>query len=397
MKSRLRKVPSFGGSACGLRSLRTCLLCLALALVATSLSAAGQVVSVPTSLGRALRPGDVIELDVWNEPELRVEVPVEAEGDVTLPLVGPVRAGGLTPAELKEAVEGKLRDGYLVDPQVTIRVVERRSTMVYVLGAVRKPGVFPLEEGATLLEILALCGGATEDASDAIIIVRRGAQATARETSAPSEGGAPTQEQAAPQSAQRLTVSRSLLLTGELEGNVALRDGDVVLFPPSRESREQVYVLGDVERRGSHALDEGVTLAQLLASLGLNPGDEKATVSLMRFAGGQVQTQTFTVRGVLQGTEGQDLSPRNGDIYVVEQAREAYYVIGQVQAPGAFRFQEGLTVQEAIIMAGWITARGNLKNVSVMRKAGTEWKTEEAELSDPVRPGDVVKVEERWF
>jgi len=392
-----REVAPFGRPAYRPRWVRTCLLCFALALTATWLGATAQVVSVPTSQARALRPGDVIELDVWNEPELAVKGTVGAEGNVTIPLVGPVRAAGLTLPELKEAVEGKLRDGYLVDPQVTIRVVERRSTIVYVLGAVRKPGVFPLEEGSTLLEMLALCGGAAENASDAIIIVRRGVQAPVQQAPAPSEGAATADEQAAPQGPQRITVSRSLLLTGELERNVTLRDGDIALFPPSRESREQVYVLGDVERRGSYPLEEGMTLAQLLASLGLHPEDEKATVSLMRFADGQVATQTFTVRGVLQATEGQDLDPRNGDIYVVEQARELYYVVGQVQAPGAFRFQEGLTVQEAIIMAGWITSRGNLKNVSVMRKAGAAWKTEEVELSEAVRPGDVIKVEERWF
>ncbi len=328
--------------------------------------------------------GDVLELTVWNEPGLAAKSQVGEDGIVVFPLIGPVHAAGLSVSGLKEAVEKQYADGYLVDPQVSITVVQRTSHNVFVLGAVRSPGVYPLQERTTLLELFARCGGATDNASETIVIMRHA-------------GGEEGPHALNPEPTERIEVNRSGLLSGELEENIVLRSRDIVLFPSSRKLSGEVYVLGDVDKKGPYALSENMPLVRLLASVGLSPSNEKCTVTLSRFESGRLRGRTFCARDVFQGKVGMDVSLKDGDILTVEQVTEIYYVIGQVQAPGAFRLRQGLTVREAIIMAGWKTSRGNLRKIKVTRSDGEEWKTQSVELTDLVQPGDVIHVEERWF
>ena len=348
---------------------------------------------VPEVLGA----GDVVQVDVWDEAGLSVRAEISQEGTVVLPLTGTLQAGGRTRLDLENAIKAAYADGYLVDPQLSVTVVVRRSSNVYVLGAARKPGSYPLVGRTTLLELLAQCGGAAENASEDILIIRRGGEG-------PGEAGSETEQAAtggpelgAAERSFGLRVNHSQLLMGDLSGNVVLRDRDTVLFPPSRQSREQVYMLGDVDRRGTYALEEGMTLAHLLASAGLNPQNEKCTVTVARFGSGGMQSWAFNGQNVLLGKEGSDFTLNDGDILTVSQVMDVYYVIGQVRSGGTFRFQPGLTVREAVIIAGWVTSRGNMKNIEVMRRKGSEWEVRPAELTDEVRPDDIIDVKERWF
>ncbi len=186
-------------------------------------------------------------------------------------------------------------------------------------------------------------------------------------------------------------------MSGDFTNNVLLADGDIILFPSSRQTTERVYVLGDIETRGAYPLQEGMTLMTLVASLGLNPEDENSTVTIFRFSSSEMQRVVLGVKEILQAERGTDFSLQDGDMLNIERPLETYYVIGKVAAGGTFRCQEGLTVREAIVRAGWVTPRGNLNKINVMRKIGTEWITEPVQLKDEVLPGDVIKVEERWF
>jgi len=347
--------------------------------------------------------GDVVKLSVWNEPQLTVQTEVSAEGTVMFPLIGAVKAAGLTVSELEEVVAQEYSDGYLVDPHVIVRIVQRRSRNVYVLGAAKRPGVYPLRDNATLLELLAECGGCAENGSNTIVIVR--SNPAEDEAKGPGVVGDSVHQKDAGERdkttdrrlTQRIQVDRLRLLSGDLTANVALRERDIILFPPAQQTGQEVYVLGDVATRGAFPLQEALTLMRLVASLGLNPEDENTKVTVLRFNSGAMQRKTFGVKQILHGGEGADFDLRDGDILNIEQPRETYYVIGQVGAPGAFRYRKGLTVREAIIMAGWITPRGNLKKINVMRKTGAQWINVPVQLQDDVLPGDVIKVEERWF
>lgn len=116
---------------------------------------------------------DVLDVKVVSAPEMDRQVRVASNGDVSLPLVGAVHASGLTPHELENVVETLLRhDNQLRNPQVSVFVHEIQSHPVSVVGAVQKPGVLQIGEPKSLLEILSLTGGLTDDAGDTVIIVR---------------------------------------------------------------------------------------------------------------------------------------------------------------------------------------------------------------------------------
>jgi polysaccharide export outer membrane protein len=109
-----------------------------------------------------LRPADVIAVNVFREPDISLDsAQVGADGEVAIPLVGPVRAQGLTTAELAALIRGKLAGGYLLDPRVAVNVVQYNSNRVTVEGAVKKPGVFSFIPGTRLSAAVALAEGPT--------------------------------------------------------------------------------------------------------------------------------------------------------------------------------------------------------------------------------------------
>jgi polysaccharide export outer membrane protein len=148
---------------------------------------------------------------------------------------------------------------------------------------------------------------------------------------------------------------------------------------------------------GAFPLSEDLTLARLLASIGLGPRDRKATLTVIRYSETNVERWQFNVADVVLGKEGRDFTLQAGDVYSVDTESEVYYVVGEVNGPGAFVYQKDLTVREAIILAGWVTRRGNLNKISVMRKVGREWQEQDIGLAEKLLPGDVIKVPERWF
>lgn len=104
-------------------------------------------------------PSDLIEISVFQVPDLSKTVRVSAQGALTLPLVGRVEAGGLTAQELEALIAKKLSESYLQDPQVSVFIKEYISQRVTVEGSVNKPGVFPISGRTTLLQAIAMAGG----------------------------------------------------------------------------------------------------------------------------------------------------------------------------------------------------------------------------------------------
>lgn len=102
---------------------------------------------------------DLIELSVFQAPELSRTVRVNSRGLISLPLIGAVEAGGLSAQELEVAIAAKLAAGYLRDPQVSVFIKEFVSQRVTIEGAVKKTGVYPLKSSTTLLQALALAEG----------------------------------------------------------------------------------------------------------------------------------------------------------------------------------------------------------------------------------------------
>lgn len=117
-------------------------------------------------------PQDVLDVDVWKEPELTRQVPVRPDGKISLPLLNDVQAAGLTPTKLADEISDGLKK-YITDPQVTVIVSAINSQRVYILGEVTRAGAYPLLPGMTVLQALSSAGGFTEFANSKKIYVLR--------------------------------------------------------------------------------------------------------------------------------------------------------------------------------------------------------------------------------
>ena len=105
-------------------------------------------------------PEDVIDINVWKEPDMTRTVPVRPDGKISLPLINDVQAAGSTPQQLASTVTEKLRK-FLTEPQVTVIVTQINSQRVFVVGEVLRAGAFPLIPGMTVLQALSSAGGFT--------------------------------------------------------------------------------------------------------------------------------------------------------------------------------------------------------------------------------------------
>jgi len=119
-------------------------------------------------------PQDLIEVTVFQVPELSRVVRVNSGGQISLPLIGAMQAGGLTIQELEVAIAKKLEAKFLQNPQVTAFVKEYTSQRVTVEGAVKKPGIFPLSGRTTLLQAIAMAEGLDQLANlQGVVIFRQ--------------------------------------------------------------------------------------------------------------------------------------------------------------------------------------------------------------------------------
>jgi polysaccharide export outer membrane protein len=126
-------------------------------------------------------PSDLLEVSVFQVPELSRTVRVNGRGELTLPLIGQIRAGGLTGQQLEERIAQKLKAAYLQDPQVSVFIKEFVSQRVTVSGSVTKPGVFPVSGRTTLMQAITMAGGLAKLANEGNIKLIRVGQSGTRD------------------------------------------------------------------------------------------------------------------------------------------------------------------------------------------------------------------------
>ncbi|NMQ20645.1 polysaccharide export protein [Candidatus Competibacter phosphatis] len=123
-------------------------------------------------------PQDLLKIEVFGVEDLNRSVRVNSRGQIALPLVGLVQAGGLTGEQLAADIAARLAKDYLQNPQVTIFIEEFTSQRTAVVGAVKTPGVYPLKGRTTLMQVVASAGGTTSVASGTAMVLRPGPDGT---------------------------------------------------------------------------------------------------------------------------------------------------------------------------------------------------------------------------
>jgi polysaccharide export outer membrane protein len=197
---RLRLLPLIWGLAAWALTLGSC----AREAVTTKVMADTKTPPAAYTIGK----DDVVEIIVWREPQLSGKVRVVGDGTITIPLVGPVPAEGLTCDQLQADLTKRLGQ-YTQNPNVTVRVAVPNSQVFYILGEVGKPGSYPLRSDEVLSQALAQAGGFTVFADQgAIRIVRR-----------------------IPDKNIVMTVNYRQVAHGDLAADVPLQAGDTITVP----------------------------------------------------------------------------------------------------------------------------------------------------------------------
>ena len=120
-----------------------------------------------------LGPGDVLLVSVWKDQELTREVMVRPDGKISFPLAGEIKAQGQTIAQLQKEMAERIQV-YVPDTPVTVMLQQLRSTKVFVVGKVTKPGMFIMQGKMTVLQALSMAGGLTRFADkDGIHVIRK--------------------------------------------------------------------------------------------------------------------------------------------------------------------------------------------------------------------------------
>jgi polysaccharide biosynthesis/export protein len=156
-----------------------------------------------------VKPGDLLSISVWKEPDLQKPALVRPDGSFSFPLVGEVDAKGKTVADLNKAMSLKLAK-YISDPVVTVSISEVKGNKVYVLGQVNKPGEFIVNPRVDVMQALSMAGGTTPFAAlGDITVLRR-----------------------TPTGKQSLPFRYNDIIRGKrLDQNIDLQSGDVVVVP----------------------------------------------------------------------------------------------------------------------------------------------------------------------
>lgn len=141
--------------------------------VAASLPPPDQTTAAVDLTNYRIGPLDQIRVEVFGAAELTREGEVDAAGNFSLPLVGSVTAGGLTPRQLSESIASQLKGRYLKNPQVSVNILKARGQTFTVDGSVRQPGVYPIVGRMSLQQAVATARGADETANLGNVVVFR--------------------------------------------------------------------------------------------------------------------------------------------------------------------------------------------------------------------------------
>lgn len=265
-----------------------CVLNAPMAWAQTSPSAAGTRATAEPAAEYRLGSGDGIRVTVYQNPDLTIESVVSGSGDISFPLLGTVRIGGLTVSQAEKRIADGLRDGNFVkQPQVSLIVMQVRGNQASVLGQVNRPGRYPIEVAdMRITDLLALAGGVAVTGADVVTIVG-------------TRDGKP----------YRAEMNLPTVFGPDKRGDdIIIRNGDVVWV----DRMPTVYIYGEVQKAGAFRLERGMTVMQALATGGglTLRGTEKGMRVHRRGPDGKVQ--------ILQPS--MDDLVRDGDVVYVRES-----------------------------------------------------------------------------
>jgi polysaccharide export outer membrane protein len=275
-----------------------------------------------TSPTTQVTEGDLLDIVIFDTPELSGRFRVNSKGDILLPLAGALHVAGLTVAEITDAVSQRYKDAkILVSPEVTVFVAEFTRRTITITGEVRSPGVYPIAAPRTLTDTMAMAGGLNESASRTVSIVHA----------------------ADPKQIIHVTLNVGAQTPESIEeGRIEILPGDSIFVARSGV----IYLVGELARPGGYQVEHNnrLTLLEALALAGGVTRNAKASQSrLIRRSATGREEMTVDLQKVLYGG-GPDMLLTDGDIvFVPTSARKEYTqqvisaAIGSATAYGIYR------------------------------------------------------------
>ncbi len=234
---------------------------------------------------------DKVLISVYNNPDLTKTVQVGKDGRANIALIGDLDIAGLTVSLLTNRLTELYAKDYIVDPQVTVEVVEYNSQWAYVTGEVMQKRKIPLKGTTTLKDAIAEAGGLTAFAGNEILISRKAVS-----------GG----------DAQQLRVDRAELEEGTTD--IRLVNEDVITVPKIK----YVYIQGEVKRNCDLPLEKGMTLLKAISiAQGLTDWADDVVEILRETPQGQIK-ERYNLKRIMDG-KNPDVPLKPGDIIIVKK------------------------------------------------------------------------------
>lgn len=327
---------------------------------------------------------DVLEIKVWGHDDLSRTVSVSADGFFSFPLIGRVRAAGLTVRQLETQIAKLLDKDYIVNPQVAVNVSEYKSKKVFILGEITKPGAYYLSKTDTLLEIISKAGGVTANAGREIMIVRPTSELSVQQPTGLDS-----------KSSEIIKVDLQALLSGDVgEKNVDVQNNDTIYVP-----KTSVFsVFGEVGKPGSYPLEKELSVLEALSLAG-GPTQEAdpQRLELLRRDGDEQIKIVINIKELLEARDATEkLLIQDGDVIYQPRAK-FFFVLGEVNKPGRYPLEDGLTVTKAISVAGGYTDRASKSRVQILRDEDGKQVKHRAEPNEVVQAQDIIEVPQSFF
>jgi polysaccharide export outer membrane protein len=302
----------------------------------------------PQPTDYVIGPGDLVNVQVFDVPEMSRELRVSQTGTIGMPLV-PVRlqVAGLTEIQTERKITEVLEaNGLISHPEVSVTVREKKSRPITIVGAVAHPQVYEADRQVTLIDVLAQAGGITPDASDHVIVTRperdqlpdasqsqtdafansapalnAPSDATPGSAAKPAAASAAEPPQIPPPLVNTITVNLGQILeAGDMANNVVILPGDVVTVPHAGI----VYVLGAVSKPGGYTVTNDRAQLSTLKVLSLAGGLDKTAKSdhaviVRKDATGQQQQVDVDLKKIMK-LESEDVQLRPSDILYIPRS-----------------------------------------------------------------------------
>jgi len=275
-------------------------------------------------------PEDVLTIITRDMPEASGDYMVRPDGTIGFPIVGTIKAAGLTPTDLQqqliEALKKELRD-----PVVTVNVKQMRINRIYILGIVSHPGLYDFKPGWRLTELIASAGGLAEVPERLTAVLFRANQPN-----------------------QSISM-KSLFVDGKDDMNIALTPGDVVNIRSDATIR--INVVGTVQHPGQFEILDGQGAVEALAAAGGSTDASALSKAVVHRGTQDIPVNLY--QAVVKGDPKSNISLQTGDSLYIPQLSDRVSVIGTVQHPGTHMIPDGreYTVTDAIADAGGLAPR----------------------------------------